>query len=110
MTGIKADQTPTRLHTIVDATTGATLARWDDVKEGSGKGIFVGNVTVGTTPSGSSYLLKDPVGNYTTDLKQAHQRHRHPVHRRRRRLGQRHRRPTAQSAAVDAPVRRRRRP
>ena len=71
VTGIRADQTPTRLHTIVDATNGATLARWDDVKEGSGRGIFVGNVTVGTTPSGSSYQLKDPVGNYTTDLKQA---------------------------------------
>ena len=71
VTGIAADQTPTRLHTVVDATTGKTLARWDDVREGSGRGIFVGNVTVGTTPSGSSYLLKDSVGNYTTDLKQA---------------------------------------
>jgi len=71
VTGIKADQTPTRLHTVVDATSGATLARWDDVKEGSGKGIFVGNVTVGSTLSGGSYLLKDTVGNYTTDLKQA---------------------------------------
>src|SRR6478609_6855330 len=71
VTGIAADQTPTRLHTVVDATTGKTLARWDDVREGSGKGIFVGNVTVGSTPSGSSYLLKDSVGNYTTDLKAA---------------------------------------
>jgi len=71
VTGIAADQTPTRLHTVVDATTGKTLARWDDVREGSGKGIFVGNVTVGTTASGSSYLLKDSVGNYTTDLKGA---------------------------------------
>jgi Zn-dependent metalloprotease len=71
VTGVKADQTPTRLHTIVDATSGATLARWDDIKEGSGKGIFVGNVTVGSTLSGGSYLLKDSVGNYTTDLKQA---------------------------------------
>ena len=40
--GIKADQTPTRLHTIVDATTGKTLTSWDDVKEGTGNGIFVG--------------------------------------------------------------------
>ncbi len=71
VTGIAADQTPTRLHTVVDATTGKTLARWDDVREGTGRGIFVGNVTVGTTPSGSSYLLKDSVGNYTTDLKGA---------------------------------------
>ena len=71
VTGVAADQTPTRLHTVVDATTGKTLARWDDVREGSGKGIFVGSVTVGSTPSGSSYLLKDSVGNYTTDLNQA---------------------------------------
>ncbi len=71
VTGIAADQTPTRLHTLVDATTGKTLARWDDIREGTGRGIFVGNVTVGTTPSGSSYLLKDSVGNYTTDLKGA---------------------------------------
>ena len=71
VTGIKADQTPTRLHTVVDATTGATLARWDDIEQGSGQGIFVGKVSVGSTLSGSSYLLKDTVGNYTTDLKQA---------------------------------------
>ena len=42
--GIKPDQTPTRLHTIVDATSGATLTSWDDVKHGTGNGIFVGSV------------------------------------------------------------------
>ena len=47
--GIKADQTPTRLHTIVDATTGKILTSWDDVKHGTGNGIFVGSVTLGTT-------------------------------------------------------------
>ena len=95
VTGIRADQTPTRLHTIVDATSGATLARWDDVKEGSGRGIFVGNVTVGTTPSGGSYQLKDPVRQLHHRPQAGDQRHRHPVHRRRRRVGQRHHRPTA---------------
>ena len=55
----------------------------------SGKGIFVGNVTVGTTLSGSTYQLKDTAAT-TPPTSTGHQRHRHPVHRRRRRLGQRH--------------------
>ena len=68
--GIKADQTPTRLHTIVDATTGKTLTSWDDIKHGTGNGIFVGSVTIGTT-AGTSYTMRDTHGNYTTDLNQA---------------------------------------
>lgn len=68
--GIKADQTPTRLHTIVDATSGATLTSWDDVKNGTGNGIFVGSVTLGTT-AGTTYTMKDTHGNYATDLNQA---------------------------------------
>ncbi|NUR15401.1 MAG: M4 family metallopeptidase [Dermatophilaceae bacterium] len=68
--GIKPDQTPTRLHTIVDATSGATLTSWDDVKHGTGNGIFVGSVTLATT-AGTPYTMKDTHGNYTTDLNQA---------------------------------------
>nr|WP_223128316.1 M4 family metallopeptidase [Terrabacter sp. MAHUQ-38] len=67
--GIKADQTPTRLHTIVDATTGKTLTSWDDIKHGTGNGIFVGSVTIGTT-AGTSYTMKDTHGNYATDMNQ----------------------------------------
>ena len=67
--GIKADQTPTRLHTFVDATSGATLASWDDIKHGSGNGIFVGTVTIGTT-AGTSYTMRDSRGNYATDMNQ----------------------------------------
>lgn len=67
--GIKADQTPTRLHTIVDANSGATLATYDDIKQGAGRGILVGNVTIGTQGSGSSYQMRDSTGNYTTDLR-----------------------------------------
>ena len=40
---------------------------------------------------GCTYQLRDPVGNYTTDLNGGTSRHRHAVHRRRQRLGQRHR-------------------
>ena len=66
--GVRADQTPSRLHTIVDATSGATLDRYDDIVEGTGASQYSGTVTLGTTPSAGSYLLKDSVGNYTTDL------------------------------------------
>src|SRR6478609_7898923 len=69
--GIKADQTPTRLHTIVDADTGKTLTSWDDIKEGTGNGIFVGSVSLATSGSSGAYTMKDTHGNYTTDLNQA---------------------------------------
>ncbi|MDR6862463.1 M4 family metallopeptidase [Phycicoccus sp. 3266] len=66
--GVKADQTPSRLHTVVDATTGATLDSWDEITPGTGSSMYSGTVSLGTTLSGGSYLLKDSVGNYTTDL------------------------------------------
>lgn len=69
--GIKADQTPTRLHTIVDATTGATLSSWDDIESGTGYGIFVGTVSLATSGSSGSYTMRDTHGNYATDLNQA---------------------------------------
>ena len=66
-TGVRADQTPSRLHTIVDANTGATLQSWDDIANGTGNGIYVGSVPIGTT-AGSRFTRSDPAGNYTTDL------------------------------------------
>ncbi|GAA1875350.1 M4 family metallopeptidase [Lapillicoccus jejuensis] len=69
--GVRADQTPSRLHTIVDAHSGRTLTSWDDIEQGTGKGIFVGTVTLGTTLSGSTYQMKDSRGNTATDLKGA---------------------------------------
>ncbi len=66
--GIKADQTPTRLHTLVDANSGAILQSWDEIKHGSGNSMYSGTVTLNTIQSGSSWLLKDSIGNYTTDL------------------------------------------
>ncbi|HEY8653670.1 MAG TPA: M4 family peptidase, partial [Dermatophilaceae bacterium] len=38
--GMRADQTPSRLHTIVDATMGAILESFDEVENGTGNGIF----------------------------------------------------------------------
>jgi Zn-dependent metalloprotease len=66
--GTKADQTPSRLHTVVDAASGATLDSWDEVVEGTGASMYSGTVSFGSTLSGGSYQLKDSVGNSTTDL------------------------------------------
>jgi Zn-dependent metalloprotease len=69
--GIKPDQTPSRLHTIVDANTGATLSTWDEIHTGSGDGIFVGKVTIGTAAgltAAAGFSMRDLVGNTTTDL------------------------------------------
>ncbi len=67
-TGIKADQTPTRLHTIVDASTGAVITSYDDIRTGTGRSMYSGTVSIETVPSGGKYQLKDGRGNYTTDL------------------------------------------
>jgi Zn-dependent metalloprotease len=67
--GIKADQTPTHLHTFVDARTGATLASWDDIETatGTGNSIYSGTVSLSTNGSSGSYSLTDIAhGNGTT--------------------------------------------
>jgi len=65
--GVQADQTPSRLHTIVDADTGAVLNSFDEIQTGTGHGLYVGTVPVGTT-AGPPWSMLDAVGNYTTDL------------------------------------------
>jgi Zn-dependent metalloprotease len=66
--GVRADQTPSRLHTIVDATTGGTLSSFDEIGRGTGSGLYVGSVNIGTTGAGSSWSMTDAEGNRTTDL------------------------------------------
>ncbi|MDQ1536549.1 MAG: hypothetical protein QOE58_942, partial [Actinomycetota bacterium] len=69
--GVGADQTPSRLHTIVDASTGATLQSFDEIEKGTGNGIYTGaGVTIGTT-AGPPHSLRDTAGNVTTDLNHA---------------------------------------
>ncbi|MBM6402022.1 M4 family metallopeptidase [Phycicoccus sonneratiae] len=67
-TGVKADQTPSRLHTVVDASSGAVISSWDEIVNGTGNSMYSGTVTLNTTQSGSTWQLKDSIGNYTTDL------------------------------------------
>jgi Zn-dependent metalloprotease len=66
-TGVKPDQTPSVLHSFIDAKTGALLAQDDEIKTGTGNSMYSGTVSIGTS---GSYTMSDPSrgGNYTTDL------------------------------------------
>ncbi|MFD8316730.1 M4 family metallopeptidase [Kitasatospora purpeofusca] len=70
VSGKESDGTPSRLHVVTDAATGAVLSQNEGIKTGTGTGVFVGNVPLTTTQSGSSYQLKDGTrgGQYTTDM------------------------------------------
>ncbi|MFS8198908.1 M4 family metallopeptidase [Streptomyces sp. CWNU-52B] len=57
--GLQDDGTPSRLHVITDAGTGAELHRYQDVKNGTGNTQYSGTVTLNTTLSGSTYQLYD---------------------------------------------------
>jgi Zn-dependent metalloprotease len=76
VSGVRPDgQTPSRLHVIVDADTGAVLSTRDEVEteEGTGNGIYDGSVKLETTQGGSGYQMIDPThGNgQTTNLNHA---------------------------------------
>ncbi|MFC6161646.1 M4 family metallopeptidase [Kribbella jiaozuonensis] len=69
-TGVKPDQTPSVLHSFIDAKTGAVLDQDDEVKTGTGNSMYAGTVTIGTSGSSGNFSMTDPSrgGNYTTDL------------------------------------------
>ncbi|MFJ9948069.1 M4 family metallopeptidase [Kitasatospora sp. NPDC091207] len=73
VTGQRADSTPSSQLLVTDAATGEVLSTHEQVQTatGTGKGVFVGNVPLTTTQSGSTYQLKDATrGNQSTsDLK-----------------------------------------
>jgi Zn-dependent metalloprotease len=55
-------QTPSRLHVISDAKTGAYIGAFDEIEmvNGTGASVYSGTVTVDTTLSGSTYSMIDP--------------------------------------------------
>lgn len=57
--GVRKDQTPSRLHVLVDARTGKVLASWDEIHTGQGESIYSGSVEVGTRESGGQYEMVD---------------------------------------------------
>ncbi|WTT06181.1 M4 family metallopeptidase [Streptomyces sp. NBC_00090] len=68
--GVQHDGTPSRLHVITDATTGAELFEYQAVNTGTGTGQYAGQVTIGTSLSGSTYQLDDTTrgGHKTYDM------------------------------------------
>jgi Zn-dependent metalloprotease len=67
--GVRADKVPSELHIFVDASTGAELGRFDRIETGSGSGLYVGTVTIGTKAhTGGGYEMTDAAGNYATDV------------------------------------------
>ncbi|MGW0819626.1 M4 family metallopeptidase [Streptomyces viridiviolaceus] len=68
--GLQHDGTPSELHVITDANTGKKLYDFETIDTGSGTGVYSGNVTVGTTPNGSTFDLNDGArgGHKTYDL------------------------------------------
>ncbi|WP_329339530.1 M4 family metallopeptidase [Streptomyces sp. NBC_00663] len=59
VTGFQDDGTPSKLHVITDAGTGAELSRFEGIETGTGNSQYSGTVTIGTTLSGSTYQLYD---------------------------------------------------
>ncbi|WP_369172474.1 M4 family metallopeptidase [Streptomyces sp. R28] len=57
--GLQEDGTPNELHVITDAATGKKLFEYQGIETGSGKSLYSGTVTLGTTLSGSTYNLTD---------------------------------------------------
>ncbi|MGQ4334856.1 M4 family metallopeptidase [Streptomyces hayashii] len=57
--GLQDDGTPSKLHVITDAATGAELSRYEGVETGTGNTQYSGAVSLSTTLSGSTYQLYD---------------------------------------------------
>ncbi|MFI5985369.1 M4 family metallopeptidase [Streptomyces sp. NPDC051555] len=63
----RPDGTPSELHTVTDARSGAVLGSYDTVHAGSGNSQYAGTVPLGTNPSGSLFQLRDlPRGDQRT--------------------------------------------
>ncbi|WP_193783518.1 M4 family metallopeptidase [Streptomyces sp. E5N91] len=68
--GTRKDGTPSRLHVVLDAATGARLAAYDEVNSGTGDSQYSGTVQIGTQRAGDTYQLVDPQrgGNSVRDV------------------------------------------
>ncbi|MET0404577.1 MAG: PepSY domain-containing protein, partial [Cystobacter sp.] len=73
--GVKEDGTPSVLHVVVDARTGAVLETADAIEtaaaNGTGKSLYVGTVTLATNSTTSGFELRDPTrgtGFYTLNM------------------------------------------
>ncbi|MDK1477030.1 M4 family metallopeptidase, partial [Streptomyces sp. 549] len=65
--GTQEDGTPSELHQVFDAATGAKLYEYQAVHNGTGHSQYSGRVQLGTSGSGSSFTLTDAArGNHRT--------------------------------------------
>ncbi|MEO3976596.1 M4 family metallopeptidase [Streptomyces sp. CAU 1734] len=66
--GLQHDGTPNELHVVTDADTGEKLYEWQAVHNGTGNTQYSGQVTLGSTASGSTFSLTDSGrGNHRTN-------------------------------------------
>ncbi|MZD09508.1 peptidase M4 [Streptomyces sp. SID5785] len=65
--GLQEDGTPNELHVITDAASGKKLHEWQAIENGTGNTQYSGQVTLGSSQSGSTYNLTDTGrGNHKT--------------------------------------------
>ncbi|MFD6886167.1 M4 family metallopeptidase [Streptomyces sp. NPDC059957] len=71
--GLQHDGTPSELHVVTNAKTGAKITEWQAVKNGTGNTMYSGQVTIGTSQSGSNFTLNDATrgGHKTNNLNRA---------------------------------------
>lgn len=65
------DGGPSRTTVYTDAHTGKVLGSWDQVVDGTGTGYYYPGVTIGTSLSGSTYRMSDPVRSGVSCANQA---------------------------------------
>ncbi|GAA4803647.1 M4 family metallopeptidase [Streptomyces ziwulingensis] len=65
--GVRTDGTPSRLHLVTDAVTGARLTSYDDIRAGEGHSQYSGTVPLASVRDGDAFRLADPQrGNHRT--------------------------------------------
>ncbi|MFC9331575.1 M4 family metallopeptidase [Kitasatospora sp. NPDC057015] len=57
--GVQDDGTPNELHVVTDAATGETLSEYQGIHAGTGHSQYSGQVSIGTTKSGTTYSMTD---------------------------------------------------
>ncbi|MEU5718701.1 M4 family metallopeptidase [Streptomyces sp. NPDC020403] len=66
VTGAQADGTPSELHVITDAATGKQLYSYEAIETGTGNAMYSGQVTLGTSGTGSFTLTDASRGGHKT--------------------------------------------
>ncbi|MFG2995821.1 M4 family metallopeptidase [Streptomyces sp. NPDC048340] len=68
--GLQHDGTPNELHVVTNAKTGAKITDWQAIETGTGNTMYSGQVTIGTSQSGSNFTLNDATrgGHKTNNL------------------------------------------